>query len=142
MLPSHSADQVSPDSPAKGVTKVALRLKYQIEQVIPHEVDERAITDPNSHIITKAVIETAKQAGGDDLQESVVFCLLVCLRWFRIQAVVELWDSDLNECKAVACEVIAKHMYEIRISFLELVADAQAVLKLKGTRITCLRNAC
>lgn len=113
VLPSSSTDQVAPDSPAKEVSKVALRLKYQIEQVIPHEVDESAITDPNSHIITKEVIQTAKQAGGDDLRACIIFCLLVCLRWFRIQATVELWDSDLNECRAVASEVIAKQMYEV-----------------------------
>lgn len=111
MLPSYSADQVPPDRPSKEVTKVALRLKYQIEQVIPYEIDEKLVTDANSRVITKQVIQTAKQAGGNDLRSCVLFCLLICLRWFRIQALVELWDSELNECRAVACEVIAKRMY-------------------------------
>ncbi|RJE21452.1 Potassium ion channel Yvc1 [Aspergillus sclerotialis] len=112
LLPSYSADQAPHESPAREVSKVALRLKYQIEQVIPCELDESVITAPNSHIITDAVIQTAKQSGGDELRASVIFCLLICLRWFRIQAVAELWDSDLNECRAVACEVIAKRIIE------------------------------
>lgn len=111
MLPTHSADQVPPDRPSKEITKVALRLKYQIEQVIPCELAEELVTDPNSRVITKEVIETAKQAGGDELRSCVIFCLLICLRWFRIQALVELWDSELNQCRAAACEIIAKRMY-------------------------------
>lgn len=114
MLPTYSADQVPPDHPSKEITKVALRLKYQIEQVVPCELQEELITDANSRIITKAVIRTAKEAGGDDLRGCVIFCLLICLRWFRIQALVELWDSDLHECRAVACEVIAKRMYVLQ----------------------------
>lgn len=117
VLPSYSADQAPHDSPAKEVTKVALRLRYHIEQVIPCELDENVITAPNSHIITEAVIQTAKEAGGNELRASVLFCLLICLRWFRIQAVAELWDSELNECRAVACEVIAKRMYGIPMYF-------------------------
>lgn len=93
------------------MTKVALRLKYQIEQVIPCELEESVIVDPNSRIITADVVQTARQAGGDDLQACVLFCLLVCLRWFKIEATHELWDSDLHERRALACEVIAKRMY-------------------------------
>lgn len=110
VLPTYSADQVPSDHPSKEITKVALRLKYQIEQVIAYEVDERQITDSNSLFITNAVIQTAKQAGGEDQRACILFCLLVCLRWFRIQAVVELWDSELHECRAAACEMIAKRM--------------------------------
>lgn len=70
------------------------------------------LTDPNSRIITQDVIATAKRAGGEDYQACVVFCLLICLRWFQIQASVELWDADLHGVRAVACEVIAKRMYD------------------------------
>ena len=93
------------------MTKVALKLKYQIERVIPFEVQEEAVTDPNSRIITKSVIETAKAAGGDgELRACVIYCLLVCLQWFKLQSFVELWDSEVHESRMVACEVLAKRL--------------------------------
>jgi hypothetical protein len=46
----------------------------------------------------------------------VVFCLLVCLRWFKMQSNIELWDADLHLRRAVACEVIAKRMYELLLA--------------------------
>lgn len=88
-----------------------MRLKYQIEQVVSCEVEEGLLTDPNSRIITDDVVKTSRNAGGEDYAATVVYCLLVCLRWFQIQASNELWDADLHEVRAVACEVIAKRMY-------------------------------
>jgi len=111
VLPAYTVDEASPPHPSKEVTKVALRLKYQVEQVVPCELQEDDLTNPNSRIITKDVIKTAKQAGTDELRGCVVFALLVCVRWFKYQATVELWDSDLLESRAVASEVIAKRMY-------------------------------
>ncbi|KAB8259132.1 hypothetical protein BDV32DRAFT_139050 [Aspergillus pseudonomiae] len=112
LLPAYDSDPVSSTGPSKEITKVALRLKYQIERVIPCEVEENVITSPTSRVITDNVVRTAKEAGGEDLQGCVVFCLLVCLRWFKIQAIEELWDSDLHESRALACEVIAKRIIE------------------------------
>ncbi|PYH97381.1 potassium ion channel Yvc1 [Aspergillus ellipticus CBS 707.79] len=112
LLPAFTDDQVSSSLPSKEVTRVALRLKYQIEQVVPCELAEGDIANPNSRVITKEVIQTARLAGGDILQACVPFCLLVCLRWFKMQAQEELWDSDLHERRALACEVIAKRMIE------------------------------
>jgi hypothetical protein len=74
-------------------------------------VEESILTDPNSRIISDDVVATAKQAGGEDYKACVVYCLLVCLRWFKLQSSVELWDADLHDVRAVACEVIAKRMY-------------------------------
>lgn len=112
VLPAYVADEPQPSESSKEIAKIALRLKYQIEQVVSCEVEEHVLTDPNSRIITQNVIATAKRAGGEDYQGCVVFCLLICLRWFQIQASIELWDADLHEVRAVACEVIAKRMYE------------------------------
>ncbi|EAW21222.1 putative potassium ion channel Yvc1 [Aspergillus fischeri NRRL 181] len=124
LLPAYRADQAASVSPAKEVTKVALRLKYQIEQVIPFEIDESSITKPNSRIITDEVIQTAKQAGGDDHKGCVVYCLLVCLRWFKLQAGAELWESDLHLRRALACEVIAKRIIESEEDQDSLMKDA------------------
>ncbi|KAL4980779.1 hypothetical protein BDW66DRAFT_37706 [Aspergillus desertorum] len=112
LLPTHEGDEIPTDHPAKEVTRLALRLKYQLEQVIPCELDEDSITSANSRIITHDVIQTAMQAGGEHLRACVPFCLLVCLRWFKHQAEQELWDSDLHELRATACEVIAKRIIE------------------------------
>jgi hypothetical protein len=110
VLPAYADDEPQPSQSSKEIAKVALRLKYQIEQVIACEVQESTLTDPNSKVITPAVVETAKRAGGEDYKACVLYCLLVCLRWFKIQASIELWDADLHEMRAVACEVIAKQM--------------------------------
>jgi hypothetical protein len=49
--------------PAPEVTKVALRLRYLIESVIPCELEEDSITKAHSHVITTAVVKAAKEAG-------------------------------------------------------------------------------
>ncbi|KAL8644020.1 MAG: hypothetical protein Q9210_007459 [Variospora velana] len=110
LLPSNANDCIEPAMPPEEVTRVALRLKFQIEQVIPCELEEWKITKANSPVITKKVIMTAKEAGGKDHKACVVYCLLVCLRWFKRQAMLELWDADLHNVRATACEILAKHM--------------------------------
>ncbi|KAJ5890919.1 uncharacterized protein N7473_007147 [Penicillium subrubescens] len=112
LLPTHANDESQSLESSKEIAKVALRLKYQIEQVVSCEVDESTLTNPNSRIISQGVIETARQAGGEDYKACVVFCLLICLRWFKMQSNVELWDADLHLGRAVACEVIAKRIIE------------------------------
>ncbi|KAK5080001.1 Calcium channel yvc1 [Exophiala xenobiotica] len=112
LLPSHDTDLPPSGMPAKEVTKVALRLKYQIEQVIPIELDAAKVTKANSAVITDKVIKTAKEAGGDEYRACVVYCLLVVKRWFLKQAMLELWDSELHDVRAVACEIIAKRIIE------------------------------
>lgn len=112
MLPINRAELPPSTPPAKEVTKVALRLKYQIEQVIPCELEEWKVAKANSPIITKKVIRTAKEAGGKDYAACVVYCLLVCKRWFKRQALLELWDSDMHDVRATACEVVAKQIIE------------------------------
>lgn len=86
-------------------------MKYQIEEVIPIEVAEEEITNPNSRVITKSVLETAKSAGGDgETRGCVIYCLLVCLKWFELQSLVELWDAEVHESRMVACESLAKRL--------------------------------
>lgn len=98
--------------PPKEVTKIALRLKHQLEQVIPCELEEHLVTKPHSQILTPAVIATAKEAGGDEYAACVVYCLLVVKKWFKRQALAELWDADLHEVRATAAEMLAKRIIE------------------------------
>ena len=58
------------------------------------------------------MIRTAKEAGGEEYKACVVYCLLICKKWFKKQAIFELWDADLHNVRAVACEVIAKQIIE------------------------------
>lgn len=111
VLPSTRGEALESAIPPAEVTKVALRLKYQVERVIPCELEESQVTRANSPVITRKVIETAKDAAGEQYKGCVVYCLLVCRRWFKRQALLELWDADLHELRAVACEVLAKQMY-------------------------------
>ena len=110
MLPSNRNDLIESAIDPASVTKVALRLKYQIEQVVSCEMEESKITMANSPVITPKVIMTAKDAGGEEHKGCVIYCLLVCKRWFKRQAMVELWDADLHNVRAEACEVLAKRM--------------------------------
>lgn len=41
-----------------------------------------------------------------------MYCLLVCKRWYNRQSELELWDADLHDVRAVACEIIAKRLIE------------------------------
>ncbi|ORY11068.1 hypothetical protein BCR34DRAFT_588202 [Clohesyomyces aquaticus] len=112
VLPTRRDNVPPPPISPLEVTKVALRLKHQIEQVIPCEMEEEKITIPHSPIITKAVVETAKQAGGEEHKACVVYCLLVVKKWFRRQALLELWDAEMHDVRATAAEMIAKRIIE------------------------------
>ncbi|KAF2664110.1 receptor-activated Ca2+-permeable cation channel [Microthyrium microscopicum] len=112
LLPTRR-ERIPPSAiPAKEVTIIALRLKHQIEVVIPCELDEERVTQPHSNVITEGVIETAKSAGGSEHKGAVIFCLMMVKKWFKRQAILELWDADLHLVRATACEVIAKEIIE------------------------------
>lgn len=110
MLPRYHDRIIESSIPPIEVTKVAVRLRRLIEECVPCELEENLITKPHSKVITNKVIKAAKQAGGSEYGACVVFCLLVCKRWFSHQSSVELWDADLHLVRGVACEVIAKAM--------------------------------
>ncbi|KAL9078233.1 MAG: hypothetical protein Q9157_002851 [Trypethelium eluteriae] len=112
LLPRHDGEFIPSAIPALEVTKTALRLKHQVEEVIPCELEEDRVTKAHSPIITPAVIKTAKSAGGEQYGACVVFCLLICKKWFKKQAILELWDADLHIVRACACEVLAKRIIE------------------------------
>ncbi|KAH8702714.1 hypothetical protein GQ44DRAFT_743933 [Phaeosphaeriaceae sp. PMI808] len=113
MLPTSRRERMPPAPiEPKETTKIALRLKHQIEQIIPYELGEEQIVKPHSPVITKAVLATAKKAGGEEYKACVVFCLLVVKKWFKKQATAELWDADLHNVRAVAAEMMAKRLIE------------------------------
>ncbi|KAH8678587.1 hypothetical protein BGZ60DRAFT_370275 [Tricladium varicosporioides] len=112
LLPTYHEDGIPSAIAAPEVTKVAIRLRYLIEECVPCELEESSITKAHSSIITHAVIQAAKEAGGREHGACVVYALLVNKRWFKKQALIELWDADLHNVRATACEVIAKRLIE------------------------------
>ncbi|KAJ6785836.1 hypothetical protein PWT90_09168 [Aphanocladium album] len=111
-VPPHVRDRLTSAIPATDVTKVCLRLRHLVQECVPCEMDEARITTPHSKIITKQVIQAAKEAGGESHKSCVVYALLVNQRWFRREALVELWDAGLHNLRAEACGVIAKNLIE------------------------------
>ncbi|KAI1299591.1 hypothetical protein F5Y03DRAFT_365821 [Xylaria venustula] len=112
LLPLHRDPSIQSAIPAPEVSKVALRLRYLIQECVPCELEEHQITQPHSKVITHKVVKAAKESGGTENRACVVYCLLVAKRWFRQQALTELWDADLHQLRATACEVIAKQIIE------------------------------
>ncbi|KAL2158871.1 hypothetical protein VTH06DRAFT_4063 [Thermothelomyces fergusii] len=112
LLPTYGDESVRSAIPAQKVTEVALRIRHLIEECVPCELKESHITSPHSKVISPKVIKAAKEAGGREHGACVVFCLLINTRWWRRQALLELWDADLHSLRATACEVIAKKIIE------------------------------
>lgn len=117
MLPTHRDEGIHSAIPARQVTYIALRLKYLLEEVIPCELPEEAVTKPHSPIITDNVAKIAKTAGKvsgteEDYSACVIYCLLVVKSWFKRQARLELWDADLHDLRAIACEKLCKMIIE------------------------------
>ncbi len=80
--------------------------------MVPCELEDEQITKAHSSIITPAVLDTARHAGAPEHNACVVFCLLVVSKWFKSQALAELWDADLHEVRATAAEIMAKRLIE------------------------------
>jgi hypothetical protein len=112
VLPTHNGGDIPSAIPPADVTKIALRLKYLIEQVVSCELEESKITRAHSPVITKKVLRLARDAGGEEYRSCVIYGLLVCIRWFKRQAMIELWDAELHQVRATACEVLAKLLIE------------------------------
>lgn len=110
MLPTYRESHIESAIPAPEVTKVALRLRYLIEESVPCELEEEMITGPHSKVITHKLVQAAKEAAGPENRACVVYCLLIVYRWWEHQSEMELWDSGLHGLRSVACEVIAKQM--------------------------------
>ncbi|BFZ62032.1 Calcium channel yvc1 [Saitoella coloradoensis] len=105
----------SPAISAQHCTKVALRIRYLVQEIIPVAYKESHVTKPNSRIITSDVIELVRTRAGVDSKETnacVVYALLMCRRWFMKQSKSNLPDADLNNLRAVACDVLAKQIID------------------------------
>ncbi|KAK4184678.1 putative calcium channel [Podospora australis] len=112
LLPQYHNEPLESAIHPQAVTEVALRLRHLIEECVPCELNPELVTRPHSKVITTKVIKAAKAAGGSEHAACVVFCLLVNKRWWKHQSLAELWDADLHNLRATACEVIAKQIIE------------------------------
>ena len=156
MLPTHRENDIHSAIPAKEVTHVALRLKFLLEEVIPCELPEESVTKPHSNVITDDVAKTAKSAGKvsgmeNDRGSCVIYCLLICKSWFKRQAKLELWDADLHDLRATACEKLAKMiieeeenadylMQEVLLKRYSIVVDGEGNVAQACNPMTCRSN--
>lgn len=72
MLPAYVEDTIESAIPPEEVTKIAIRLRYLIEECIPCEMEEEVITCSHSKVITRNVVQAAKEAGGEENKDCVV----------------------------------------------------------------------
>lgn len=116
VLPTRREQLPRPPIDAKEVTKICLRLKHQIEQIIPYELEVEKVTKANSPIITQAVLNTANKSGGEDRTACVVYCLLIVKKWFSV------WNSN-------------------REGHVEYTNFSRNKLRLSSGTLTCMRSA-
>jgi hypothetical protein len=73
-------------------------------------MEEEVVTKAHSRVLTSKVTRAAKEAGGEEFRACVIYCLLVNKRWFKKQAMLELYDADLHNLRATGAEMLAKKM--------------------------------
>ncbi|BFZ55795.1 Calcium channel yvc1 [Savitreella phatthalungensis] len=111
LLATHATDTTKPIPDPRKVTLVARKIRHLINQLIPVQIDEALVTTPRGHVITTKVLDLVQEAGGD-LPGCVVYCCLYVCRYFRRLCLTNLPDADVNQIRALACEVIAKQLLE------------------------------
>ena len=94
VLPSYATQSLESAIPAPEVTRIALRLRRLVEECVPCELEESQITRSHSRIITKKVIQAAREAGGEDNRGCVVMAFplffFVCLKTFPLLLILFL----------------------------------------------------
>lgn len=72
VLPAYVEDTIESAIPPEEVTQIAIRLRYLIEECIPCEMEEDSVTRSHSKVITKEVVQAAREAGGEENKDCVV----------------------------------------------------------------------
>ncbi|KAI0638379.1 hypothetical protein C8Q77DRAFT_1154034 [Trametes polyzona] len=114
-MPPSAEDQittlsvVSLDPSPDTITSLVRRVKTMTLKLLPVEVPPDSISDPTSRIITPQVINAYIDAAGDFL-EALPYCLLRARKEFIWEANHNPADFGENECRATACEVLARRV--------------------------------
>ncbi|EJF62394.1 calcium activated cation channel [Dichomitus squalens] len=95
----------SPDT----ITSLVRRVKTLTLKLLPLEVPPDTISDPTGRIITPAVINAYIDAAGDFV-EALPYCLLRARKEFLFEANHNPADYGENDCRATACEVLARRI--------------------------------
>ena len=111
-LDSHAGcHKAVPD--ARLVTLTARKIRHLVAELVPVEEKESHITSARGRVTSKVLDLVERSAASDEVKGAVVFCCLSVVRYYRRLATKGfLPDSDLNELRAVAAEVIAKRIIE------------------------------
>lgn len=91
------------------ITRIVTRIQALTLELLPIQVDPNELMSPVSTIITKEVVEAYSKIGGD-FQHCLPFALLEARRYFRNAAFADPSDSDENEGRKLACEVLARKL--------------------------------
>ncbi|KAI1796187.1 calcium activated cation channel [Ganoderma leucocontextum] len=95
----------SPDT----ITSLVRRVRILTLKLLPVEVPLDTISDPTSRIITPHVIDAYIAAAGD-FTDALPYCLLRARKEFIFDANHNPADYGENECRATACEVLARRV--------------------------------
>ncbi|GMM38627.1 Yvc1 protein [Saccharomycopsis crataegensis] len=124
LVDSNASDIGIWSSPSpRQVLRVALNLKYLIDQVIPIQLDLELITNPYSDILTTKVVNLAIEAAGGKGEGKVgttsrryravlIYCLLINAKWYRALSLSELHDAELHLSRMTAAAQLAKIIIE------------------------------
>ncbi|KAL8279633.1 hypothetical protein RQP46_007946 [Phenoliferia psychrophenolica] len=89
------------------INRIITRIQALTLELLPIQVDLDELMSPVSSIITREVVDAYAKIGGD-FHHCVPFALLEARRYFRLAAYTNPSDSDENEGRKLACEVLAR----------------------------------
>ncbi|KAM5535497.1 hypothetical protein V8D89_010834 [Ganoderma adspersum] len=95
----------SPDT----ITGLVRRVRTLTLKLLPLEVPLESISDPTSRVITPQVVNAYIAAAGD-FTDALPYCLLRAHKEFIFDANHNPADYGENECRATACEVLARRV--------------------------------
>ena len=117
--PANSPLYNAPSS--RQVLRIALNLKFLIDEVIPIAYDEALLICEHSRIVNAKVIRLAREACGGNREDPasvkkyesvVVFALLRVCSWYWSLAESELHNSELYIARAVVAQQLSKLIIE------------------------------
>ncbi|KAI5480689.1 calcium activated cation channel [Pseudohyphozyma bogoriensis] len=134
-LLDNNLDDPRPAPHPKTVARLIKRIRALTMELLPIQVDPDELMSPTSSIITAEVVESYSKIGGS-FQHVVPFALLEARRYFRAMAYLNPSDSDENNGRKLACEVIAR-----KLVAKTPMQEQYSLLSKRYTRIETLESA-
>ncbi|SCU97332.1 LAMI_0F09670g1_1 [Lachancea mirantina] len=106
---------------SRQILRIALNLKYLIDEVVPILFKESEITSDQSRILNRKVLKLTREACGGNqkdersmrkYQSVVIFCLLKVCGWYWELASSELHNAQIYSLRATAAQQLCKLIIE------------------------------